>query len=71
MNVPKSVPNDTMMQQPQVSAFQSLAMSNLSLGDTDFGAVKPDMSSCPSLDVMIGVGDPMIYHGYNDDLMRL
>ncbi|KAK5994935.1 Fluconazole resistance protein 1 [Cladobotryum mycophilum] len=39
---------------------------------TDFGTIKPNvLSPCANPGVMMGMGDPMIYSGYEDDSMRL
>jgi hypothetical protein len=55
----------------QPSSLQNLAMLNQGMLDSDFGTIKPDYLSCPNPDVMMGMNDPMIYAGYDNDAMRL
>ncbi|KAK6843964.1 Fluconazole resistance protein 1 [Apiospora arundinis] len=40
-------------------------MLNQGLVGSEFGTIKPHTISCPNLGVMLGVGNPMIYSGYN------
>lgn len=39
--------------------------------ESNFGIIKPHVLSCPNSDVMMGIGDPMIYSGYDGEPMRL
>ena len=55
----------------QPSSLQNLAMLNQGMLDNDYGTIKPDYLSCPNPDVMMGMNDPMIYAGYDNDAMRL
>ncbi|KAK7914466.1 hypothetical protein PG985_012169 [Apiospora marii] len=45
-------------------------MLNQGLVESEFGTIKPHMLSCPNPEVMLGVGDPMIYSGYNMESLR-
>ncbi|ORY60596.1 uncharacterized protein BCR38DRAFT_349843 [Pseudomassariella vexata] len=45
-------------------------MLSQGLVESEFGTIKPHMLSCPNPEVMLGVGDPMIYSGYNMESMR-
>lgn len=57
------------MQQP--SSLQNLVMMNQNGLDADFGTIKPDILSYANTDVMMGMGDPMIYASFDNDNMRL
>ncbi|KAM3520835.1 hypothetical protein MY4038_009273 [Beauveria bassiana] len=57
------------MQQP--SSLQNLVMMNQDALDADFGTIKPDILSYVNPDVMMGMSDPMIYAGFDNDNMRL
>lgn len=35
--------------------------------ESEFGRLRPHMVSCPNPEVMMGMGDPMIYSGFGDD----
>jgi len=72
--VPKSHTNDLTMQfLQQASALQSVDMDLLNQGlvESEFGTIKPHVLSCPNPEVMMGMGDPMIYSGYEGEPMRL
>ncbi|KAJ9155175.1 Fluconazole resistance protein 1-like protein 1 [Pleurostoma richardsiae] len=56
---------------PQAAGFMDMDMLNQGLLESEFGTIKPHMLSCPNPEVMMGVGDPMIYSGYNDETLRL
>lgn len=65
-------PNDLTMhflQQP--SSLQNIDMLNQGLLESEFGTIKPHVLSCPNPEVMMGMGDPMIYSGYDGEAMRL
>lgn len=65
-------PNDLSMhflQQP--GALQSMDMLNQGLLESEFGTIKPHVLSCSNPEVMMGMGDPMIYSGYDGESMRL
>lgn len=55
----------------QPSSLQNMAMLNQGMLDSDFGTIKPDYLSCPNPDVMMGMNDPMIYAGFENESMRL
>ncbi|KHN98839.1 uncharacterized protein MAM_03301 [Metarhizium album ARSEF 1941] len=46
-------------------------MNHQSMIDPEFGTIKPDILSCPHTDAMMGMGDPMIYSGFDNDSMRI
>ncbi|XWX02191.1 hypothetical protein V2A60_010224 [Cordyceps javanica] len=56
------------MQPP--SQLQNLVMMNQDGLDADFG-IKPDILSYANPDVMMGMADPMIFAGFDNDGMRL
>ncbi|KAH7117338.1 hypothetical protein EDB81DRAFT_626909, partial [Dactylonectria macrodidyma] len=37
------------------------------LMESEFATINPHVLSCPNPEVMMGMGDPMIYSGYNDE----
>lgn len=52
------------------NAFAGLDMFNQGLVESEFGTIKPHVLDCPNPEVMLGMGDPMIYSGFDAD-MRL
>jgi hypothetical protein len=52
-------------------AFAGMDMLNQGLLESEFGTIKPHVLSCPNPEVMLGIGDPMIYSGYDPEGMRL
>lgn len=72
MTAPKGQPNDLTMQfLQQPGVLGSLDMLNQGLVESEFGTIKPHVLSCPNPQVMMGMGDPMIYSGYDGEPMRL
>ncbi|KAF4986672.1 hypothetical protein FGRMN_10724 [Fusarium graminum] len=72
--IPKPQPNDLTMQflqQQQNGMLANLDMLNQGLVESEFGTIKPHVLSCPNPEVMLGMGDPMIYSGYDGEPMRL
>ncbi|EQB56611.1 hypothetical protein CGLO_03364 [Colletotrichum gloeosporioides Cg-14] len=57
--------------QQQNGALSSMDMLNQGLIENEFGTIKPHVLSCPNPEVMMGMGDPMIYGGYDGEPMRL
>lgn len=55
----------------QSGAFAGIDMLNQGLLESEFGIIKPHVLNCPNPEVMMGVGDPMIYSGFEADAMRL
>lgn len=51
--------------------YMGVDMLNQGLLESNFGTIKPHMLSCPNPEVMMGMGDPMIYSGYDPEAMRL
>lgn len=51
--------------------YMNLDMLSQGLLESNFGAIKPHVVSCPNPEVMMGMGDPMIYSGYDLDSLRL
>jgi hypothetical protein len=43
-------------------------MLSQGLVESEFGTLKPHILQCPNPEVMLGVGDPMIYSGYIDPM---
>lgn len=52
-------------------SFLDMDMLNQGLLESNFGTIKPHVLSCPNPEVMMGMGDPMIYSGYDADSLRL
>ncbi|KAL1876301.1 Fluconazole resistance protein 1 [Diaporthe australafricana] len=52
-------------------AFAGMDMLNQGLLESEFGTIKPHVLSCPNPEVMLGMGDPMIYSGFDPEAMRL
>ncbi|KAM0260643.1 hypothetical protein ACHAQJ_002706 [Trichoderma viride] len=68
----KQGPNDMTMQfLQQASMLQGMGMMGPGLTGADFGTIKPHVLSVPNPGVMMGMSDPMIFSGYDDDSMRL
>lgn len=59
------------MQFMQQDALQNMNMMSQNMVDSEFGTIKPGILSCPNPDVMMGMGDPMIYGGFDNESMRL
>ncbi|KAI0125237.1 hypothetical protein BJ170DRAFT_584474 [Xylariales sp. AK1849] len=59
---------------PQYMQQMDLNMSDMMLSqglvESEFGTIKPHILSCPNPEVMLGVGDPMMYSGFNMDSLR-
>ncbi|KAF3344294.1 hypothetical protein VD0002_g5893 [Verticillium dahliae] len=55
----------------QSGALTNMDMLNQGLMESEFGTIKPHMLSCPNPEVMMGMGDPMMYGGYDAESMRL
>jgi len=51
--------------------FLDMDMLNQGLLESNFGTIKPHVLSCPNPEVMMGMGDPMIYAGYDAETMGL
>lgn len=45
--------------------LQRHVMLNQGLIESDFGFIKPHVLNCPNPEVMLGMGDPMIYAGFD------
>ncbi|KAF7553993.1 hypothetical protein G7Z17_g3237 [Cylindrodendrum hubeiense] len=68
----KAQPNDLTMQfLQQAGVMQNMDLLNQGLVESEFGTIKPHVLSCPNPEVMMGMGDPMIYSGYDGEPMRL
>ncbi|KAH7202883.1 uncharacterized protein BKA55DRAFT_587613 [Fusarium redolens] len=37
------------------------------LVESELGTIDPHILSCPNLEVMMGMGDPMVYSGYDSE----
>lgn len=61
---PSFVPGNT-------GPYLDMDMLNQGLLESNFGTIKPHVLSCPNPEVMMGMGDPMIYSGYDPDSLRL
>jgi hypothetical protein len=65
---------DSMDLPPQFMQHMDINMAEMMLSqglvESEFGTLKPHILSCPNPEVMLGVGDPMIYSGYNMDSLQ-
>ncbi|KAK2001186.1 hypothetical protein LX36DRAFT_570717 [Colletotrichum falcatum] len=52
-------------------ALAGMDMLSQGLVESEFGTIKPHILNCPNPEVMMGMGDPMIYGGYDGEPMRL
>jgi len=52
-------------------AYMDMDMLNQGLLESNFGTIKPHVLSCPNPEVMLGMGDPMIYSGYDAETLRM
>ncbi|KAI0602802.1 hypothetical protein F4775DRAFT_588372 [Biscogniauxia sp. FL1348] len=59
---------------PQFLSQMDISMAELLLNqglvESEFGTIKPHMINVPNSEVMLGMGDPMIYSGYNMESLR-
>ncbi|KAK0628652.1 hypothetical protein B0T17DRAFT_588719 [Bombardia bombarda] len=72
MNRPASM--DYSSSQPFISSNESyldMDMLNQGLLESSFGTIKPHVVSCPNPDIMIGMGDPMMYSGYDVETLQM
>lgn len=53
-----------------LAPYMDLDMLNQGLLESNFGTIKPHVVSCPNPEVMMGVGDPMIFSGYDPEVME-
>jgi len=53
------------------TSFLDMDMLNQGLLESNFGTIKPHVLACPNPEVMMGMGDPMIYAGYDPESLRL
>lgn len=68
----KTQPNDlTMHFLQQTGGMQNMDLLNQGLVESEFGTIKPHVLSIANPEVMMGMGDPMIYSGYDGEPMRL
>lgn len=65
-------PEMTMQYFQQTGMFQGMSIMGPGLTGNDFGTIKPHVLSAVSHpNVMMGLSDPMIYGGYDEESMRL
>ena len=57
--------------QGTAGSFLDMDVLNQGLLESNFGTIKPHVLSCPNPEVMMGMGDPMIYAGYDPDALPL
>lgn len=55
----------------QTGGMTNMDMLNQGLMESEFGTIKPHMLSCPNPEVMMGMGDPMMYSGFDPESIRL
>jgi hypothetical protein len=54
-----------------MSSTMNMDLLNQGLVESNFGTIKPHVLSCPNPEVMLGMGDPMIYSGFDPEALRL
>ena len=52
-------------------SYMNVDLLNQGLLESNFGALKPHVMSCPNPEVMMGVGDPMMFSGYDTESLRM
>jgi len=65
MNQLNSMGDNLTPYMPQMNLNMADMMLSQGLVESEFGTIKPHMVSCPNSEAMLGLGDPMIYSGYN------
>jgi hypothetical protein len=71
-SLPQANPNDLAMHFLQQSgSLQNMDMLSQGLLESEFGTIKPHVLSCSNPEVMMGMGDPMIYSGFDGEALRL
>ena len=53
------------------ASYMEMDILNQGLMESSYGTIKPHVLSCPNPEVMMGVGDPMIYGGFDPDALRM
>ncbi|KAJ4413520.1 Fluconazole resistance protein 1 [Gnomoniopsis sp. IMI 355080] len=56
---------------PPSGPYVGMDMLNQGLLESEFGTIKPHVVSCRNPEVMMGLGDPMIYSGFDADALRM
>lgn len=51
----------------QSATLSNAQMLTQGLLESEFGRLRPHIVSCPNPEVMLGVGDPIMYSGFDDD----
>ncbi|PNY26030.1 Fluconazole resistance protein 1 [Tolypocladium capitatum] len=64
-------PSDVTMHFLQQAGLHNPDMLNHGIVEPGFDTIKPDILSCHNPDMMMGMGDPMIYPGFDGESMRL
>lgn len=62
------IPAETFM---TMGNTMNMDLLNQGLMESNFGTIKPHVLSCPNPEVMLGMGDPMIYSGFDPEALRL
>ncbi|KAK4192761.1 hypothetical protein QBC35DRAFT_469627 [Podospora australis] len=52
-------------------SYLDVDMLNQGLLESNFGVIKPHVLNCPNPEVMMGMGDPMMYPGYDAETLRM
>ncbi|KAG6019573.1 hypothetical protein E4U19_007060 [Claviceps sp. Clav32 group G5] len=55
----------------QADHLEHIHLMSPGLMEADYGTVKPGIMSCSNPDIMMSMGDPMFYSGFDSDGMRL
>jgi len=64
-----SVDQQSFMAPP--TSYMNIDLLNQGLLESNFGALKPHVLSCPNPEVMMGVGDPMMFSGFDNENLRM
>ena len=70
--MPKTTASDmTIHLLQQAGALQNMDVLNQGLAESSFGIIEPPILSWPRREMMMSMGDPVVYGGYDDEQMRL
>ncbi|KLU92044.1 hypothetical protein MAPG_10991 [Magnaporthiopsis poae ATCC 64411] len=63
--------HDSFLQRAEAAQFMDEDLLQQGLLESEFGVLKPHAPSCANPAVMMGLGDPMIFSGYDPETLRM
>lgn len=63
--------HDSFLQRPDAAQFMDEDLLQQGLLESEFGILKPHAPSCANPAVMMGLGDPMMFSGYDPETLRM